>query len=70
MAIMFRPRFQFRLSTLLWFTLAVACWFGGVRFGQWNGRQRALKAPKAPVRNPNARWIDRPPAPLPQEWRN
>ncbi len=22
-------RFQFRLSTLLWITLAVACWFGG-----------------------------------------
>jgi hypothetical protein len=30
-----RPRFQFRLSTLLWITLAVACWFGGMRFGQW-----------------------------------
>ncbi|HVC97533.1 MAG TPA: hypothetical protein VND64_27875 [Pirellulales bacterium] len=26
-----RPRFQFRLSTLLWTTLAVACWFGGMR---------------------------------------
>jgi hypothetical protein len=24
-------RFQFRLSTLLWITLAVACWFGGMR---------------------------------------
>jgi len=23
------PRPQFRLSTLLWITLAVACWFGG-----------------------------------------
>jgi len=28
-----RPRFQFRLSTLLWITLAVACWFGGLRVG-------------------------------------
>jgi len=27
-----RPRFQFQLSTLLWITLAVACWFGGMRF--------------------------------------
>jgi hypothetical protein len=25
-----RPRPQFRLSTLLWITLAVACWFGGM----------------------------------------
>jgi hypothetical protein len=23
-------RFQFRLSTLLWIMLAVACWFGGM----------------------------------------
>jgi cell division protein FtsB len=23
------PRRRFRLSTLLWLTLAVACWFGG-----------------------------------------
>ena len=29
------PRFQFRLSTLLWLTLAVACWFGGMRFERW-----------------------------------
>jgi hypothetical protein len=28
-------RFQFRLSTLLWITLAVACWFGGMA---WKGR--------------------------------
>jgi hypothetical protein len=28
-------RSQFRLSTLLWITLAVACWFGGMRVGQW-----------------------------------
>jgi hypothetical protein len=27
-----RPCLQFRLSTLLWFTLAVACWLGGMRF--------------------------------------
>jgi hypothetical protein len=26
-----RPRFQFKLSTLLWITLAVACWFGVAR---------------------------------------
>jgi hypothetical protein len=30
---MSRPRFQFRLSTLLWITLAVACWFGGTEWG-------------------------------------
>jgi len=29
-----RPRFQFRLSTLLWITLAVACWFGGATWEQ------------------------------------
>ncbi|HVC96201.1 MAG TPA: hypothetical protein VND64_21135 [Pirellulales bacterium] len=28
-------RFQYRLSTLLWITLAVACWFGGMRFERW-----------------------------------
>jgi len=32
---MARPRFQFRLSTLFWITLAVACWFGGMRFERW-----------------------------------
>jgi len=26
---MAHSRYQFRLSTLLWITLAVACWFGG-----------------------------------------
>src|SRR5580704_7325756 len=26
-------RLQFRLSTLLWLTLAVACWFGGAEWG-------------------------------------
>jgi hypothetical protein len=30
-----RPRLQFRLSTLLWITLAVVCWFGGTRFERW-----------------------------------
>jgi len=29
------PRFQFRLSTLLWITLAVACWFGGRVSREW-----------------------------------
>jgi hypothetical protein len=28
-------RFQFRLSTLLWITLAVACWFGGMKYERW-----------------------------------
>ena len=40
MAAMFRPRLQFRLSTLLWITLAVACWFGGMRFERWLARPR------------------------------
>jgi hypothetical protein len=26
---------EFRLSTLLWITMAVACWFGGMRFERW-----------------------------------
>ena len=30
-----RPSFQFRLSTLLWITLAVACWFGGMAVQRW-----------------------------------
>jgi hypothetical protein len=29
------PRPQFRLSTLLWITLAVACWYGGMRVERW-----------------------------------
>jgi hypothetical protein len=29
------PRPQFRLSMLLWITLAVGCWFGGMRAGRW-----------------------------------
>jgi hypothetical protein len=24
---------------LLWLTLAVACWFGGVRYGRWRAEQ-------------------------------
>jgi len=35
-----RPRFQFRLSTLLWLTLAVACRFGGTA---WERRQMERK---------------------------
>jgi hypothetical protein len=35
-----RPRLQFRLSTLLWITLAVACWFGGMRVERWLVAQR------------------------------
>jgi hypothetical protein len=33
------PRPQFRISTLLWITLAVACWFGGMRFERWNAER-------------------------------
>jgi len=33
------PRPQFRLSTLLWITLAVACWFGGMRYERWRFEQ-------------------------------
>ncbi len=35
-----RPRLQFRLSTLLWITLAVACWFGGMRFERWMAERK------------------------------
>jgi hypothetical protein len=38
--IMRRP--QFRLSTLLWIMLAVACWFGGIGYGRLL-EQRALE---------------------------
>jgi hypothetical protein len=31
---------QFRLSTLFWIMLAVACWFGGMRYGQWRAERR------------------------------
>jgi hypothetical protein len=37
-----RPRFQFRLSMLLWITLAVACWFGGMRFERWWLHERVV----------------------------
>jgi hypothetical protein len=30
-----RPHLQFQLSTLLWITLAVACWLGGMRVEWW-----------------------------------
>ena len=59
---MARPRLQFRLATLLWHTLAVAFWLGGMRFNQWlvdrrEAQMRALereqaakvKAPQAPI---------------------
>jgi hypothetical protein len=29
------PRPQFRLSSLLWLTLAVACFFGGMMVKRW-----------------------------------
>jgi hypothetical protein len=34
------PRRQFGFSTLLWLTLAVACWFGGMRFERWMVERR------------------------------
>jgi len=43
-----RPRFQFRLSTLLWITLAVACWFGGRGFGRHEMEQEQLKRYNVP----------------------
>jgi len=30
-----RPRIRFRLSTMLWIVLAVACWFGGMKAERW-----------------------------------
>jgi len=39
------PRLQFRLSTLLWITLAVACWFGGVRFERWRAETAEQEEP-------------------------
>jgi hypothetical protein len=36
---------QFRLSTLLWVTLAVACWFGGIVFEQ---KLKAMRHPPEP----------------------
>jgi hypothetical protein len=37
-----RPRLQFRLITLLWITLTVACWFGGMRYERWRAERAAL----------------------------
>jgi hypothetical protein len=37
-----RYRPQFRLSTLLWITLAVACWFGGATFGKRRAVQETV----------------------------
>jgi hypothetical protein len=34
-----RLRPQFRLSTLLWITLAVACWFGGMTVERWRAER-------------------------------
>ena len=36
------PRPQFRLSTLLWITLAVACFFGGIRAERWLAEQEPV----------------------------
>jgi hypothetical protein len=38
------------LSTLLWITLAAACWFGGMRFERWRddrGFRAAVDAMKS-----------------------
>jgi hypothetical protein len=32
-------RFQFRLNTLLWITLAMACFFGGMKAERWFGER-------------------------------
>ncbi|HEV3022179.1 MAG TPA: hypothetical protein VGX76_06915 [Pirellulales bacterium] len=39
-----RPRLQFRLSTLLWITLAVACFFGGMRVERWRADRAEREA--------------------------
>ncbi len=42
-------RFQFRLSTLLWIMLAVACWFGGMKVERWRAeRDDVPLAPQIP----------------------
>jgi hypothetical protein len=43
MSRMASPRLQFRLSTIFWITLAVACFFGGMRAEQWLADRRAQK---------------------------
>jgi hypothetical protein len=43
---MTRPRLQFRLSTLLWLTLAVSCWFGGMRFERWRAKLAEKEEPR------------------------
>ena len=54
-----RHRFQFRLSTLLWITLAVACWFGGMRFERWMAARNAPE-PFYPHAQPPADMFDDP----------
>jgi hypothetical protein len=48
---MARPRLQFRLSTLLWLTLAVGCFFGGREF------HRRWETPRPP--SVASEWIIR-----------
>ena len=38
-------RTRFRLSTLIWFTLAVAGWFGGMTFERWQAEREPLDDP-------------------------
>jgi hypothetical protein len=52
-----RPRLQFRLSTLLWITLAVACFFGGMRVERWRV-EREAEAAHLPI--PQLPWDPQP----------
>jgi hypothetical protein len=45
---MARPRLQFRLSTFLWLTLAVACFCGGMAVERWLKPKNAVE----PIRHP------------------
>jgi hypothetical protein len=70
MSRMVSPRIQFRLSTLFWITLAVACWFGGVRFERWRVERewmKELEAYPAPPYDPIAQDIVWPPNDAPND---
>ena len=41
------PRPRFRISTLLWLTLAVACWFGGMAVQRRLDQQESLDQSQA-----------------------
>jgi len=44
MAPMPRPRFRFRLSTLLWITFAVGCFFWGMGVERWRAYREARES--------------------------